>query len=79
MGSTSAASDLSRLTLEIVPPIASITLHHPPLNVIDIPMIEELAQSLAEIEARPDVLGSRSQRSGQSIFRRRGCGRSYSR
>ncbi len=55
MGSTSAASDLSRLTLEIVPPIASITLHHPPLNVIDIPMIEELAQSLAEIEARPDV------------------------
>ena len=55
MGSTSAASDLSRLMVEIVPPVARITLRHPPLNVIDIPMMEELAQSLAEIEARPDV------------------------
>jgi cyclohexa-1,5-dienecarbonyl-CoA hydratase len=41
--------------LEIASPIARITLHHPPLNVIDIPMMEELAYSLAEIEARPDV------------------------
>ena len=41
--------------LEIVPPVASITLRHPPLNVIDVPMMEELARSLAEIEARPDV------------------------
>jgi len=55
MGSTSAASDLRRLMLEIASPIARITLHHPPLNVIDIPMMEELAYSLAEIEARPDV------------------------
>jgi cyclohexa-1,5-dienecarbonyl-CoA hydratase len=30
-------------------------LRHPPLNIIDIPMMEELAQSLAEIEAREDV------------------------
>jgi cyclohexa-1,5-dienecarbonyl-CoA hydratase len=40
---------------ETASPIARITLHHPPLNVIDIPMMEELAYSLAEIEARPDV------------------------
>jgi len=38
-----------------VPPVASITLRHPPLNVIDVPMMEELARSLAEIEARADV------------------------
>jgi len=41
--------------LNIAAPIARITLHHPPLNVIDVPMMEELAHSLAEIEARPEV------------------------
>jgi cyclohexa-1,5-dienecarbonyl-CoA hydratase len=30
-------------------------LRHPPLNVIDVAMTEELAQSLAEIEVRPDI------------------------
>ncbi len=44
-----------RLALDFAPPLARITLHHPPLNVIDVPMMEELAQSLAEIEARQDV------------------------
>src|SRR5271166_3867124 len=55
MGSTSAASDLRRLMVEILSPVARITLRHPPLNVIDVRMMAELAQSLAEIEARPDV------------------------
>jgi cyclohexa-1,5-dienecarbonyl-CoA hydratase len=45
----------SRLAVEIAPPIARITLRNPPLNIIDIAMMEELAQSLAEIEAREDV------------------------
>ncbi len=36
----------ARLALDFAPPIARITLHHPPLNVIDVPMMEELAQSL---------------------------------
>ena len=52
---TQSATRLSRLTLEVHPPVARISLHNPPLNVIDIPMMEELAQALAEIEARPDV------------------------
>ena len=30
-------------------------LHHPPLNVIDIAMMEELSQALAEIESRQDI------------------------
>ena len=45
----------SRLALDFAPPIARITLHHPPLNVIDVPMMDELTQSLTEIEARQDV------------------------
>jgi len=30
-------------------------LHNPPLNVIDLPMMRELQQALAEIEARSDI------------------------
>jgi len=43
------------LTIDVSAPVARISLHHPPLNVIDIPMMEELAQMMEEIEARPDV------------------------
>lgn len=35
--------------------MARIALHHPPLNVIDVAMMEELTQSLTEIEARHAV------------------------
>jgi cyclohexa-1,5-dienecarbonyl-CoA hydratase len=53
MGST--ASQLDRITMEIAAPVARIVLCHPPLNVIDVQMMQEIAQSLAEIEAKPDV------------------------
>lgn len=55
MGAISTASDLGRLTLKITPPAARIELRHPVLNVIDVPMMEELAQVLSDIEARPDI------------------------
>ncbi len=45
----------ARLAFDIAPPIARITLRNPPLNVVDIPMMEELAQSLSEIESRDDL------------------------
>ncbi len=45
----------SRLAIDFDAPVAHIVLRHPPLNVIDIPMMEELAQSLAEIDSRPEV------------------------
>lgn len=48
-------SKLARLTLDIAPPVARIVLRNPPLNIIDIPMMEELAQALAEVEARSDI------------------------
>ena len=44
-----------KAVLEIASPVARIVLDNPALNVIDIPMMEELAQTLAEIEARSDV------------------------
>ena len=46
---------ITHLTLDVQPPVARIVLHHPPLNVIDLAMMEELAQALGEIEARNDV------------------------
>jgi cyclohexa-1,5-dienecarbonyl-CoA hydratase len=48
-------SGLARLKVDISSPVARIALNNPPLNVIDIPMMEELAQALAEIEALPEI------------------------
>jgi cyclohexa-1,5-dienecarbonyl-CoA hydratase len=50
-----ADAKLSHSSLEIDGAVARITLHNPPLNVIDVAMMEELSRSLAEIEAHPDV------------------------
>jgi cyclohexa-1,5-dienecarbonyl-CoA hydratase len=50
-----AESKLARLTVDADSPVARIVLRHAPLNVIDIAMMEELAQTLAEVELRPDV------------------------
>lgn len=45
----------SRIALDINPPVAQVRLDHPPINVIDIPMMEELSQALSEVEARSDI------------------------
>ena len=57
----------SRTALDFHPPVARLTLHHPPLNVIDIAMMDELAQALAEIEARDDVSALVLSGSGKSF------------
>ena len=44
-----------RVRLAVTPPVARIRLIHPPLNVIDIPMMLELQGALAELEARLDL------------------------
>jgi cyclohexa-1,5-dienecarbonyl-CoA hydratase len=46
---------LARLSVEVEDSAARIALRNPPLNVIDIPMMDELGRTLAEIEAQPDV------------------------
>jgi cyclohexa-1,5-dienecarbonyl-CoA hydratase len=52
---TVTASKVARTSLDIAGPVARIGLRHAPRNVIDVAMMEELAQALAEIEARPDI------------------------
>lgn len=51
----SANSSYARITVELQPPTARVTLNNPPLNVIDIRMMEELRAALEEIEVRPEV------------------------
>ena len=43
----------SRIELRIGDRLAQIILKNPPLNVIDIPMVEELAQAIARVDAQP--------------------------
>jgi cyclohexa-1,5-dienecarbonyl-CoA hydratase len=45
----------SRITVDLRPPAARICLLNPPLNVIDIVMMEQLGKALAEIDARHDI------------------------
>jgi len=45
----------ARIALEFAPPVARIRLDNPPLNIIDIPMMEELSQALAAIDGRLDI------------------------
>src|SRR5260370_30344183 len=48
-------SNLAHLTVDVRSSVARIGLRHPPLNVIDIPMMEELAQTLGDVEVRSDI------------------------
>ncbi len=52
---TQAVTKFSRIAFELQPPVARIALSHPPLNVIDVPMMEEVAQALAEVETRSNI------------------------
>ena len=47
--------EFKRLSIEHKGPVAHIALCNPPLNIIDIAMMEELASALAEIESHPDI------------------------
>ena len=46
---------VSRLAVSVTAPVVRITLRNPPLNIIDVPMMEELAHLLAELDSRADV------------------------
>jgi cyclohexa-1,5-dienecarbonyl-CoA hydratase len=52
---TAVESKLARLTVDVSGSVARLVLRNPPLNVIDIPMMEELAQVLAEMESRANI------------------------
>src|SRR5579863_1915173 len=55
MASAFVESKLARLVVDLTTPVARVVLRNPPLNVIDIPMMEELAQALGEIEGRSGI------------------------
>ncbi|MGB7584874.1 MAG: enoyl-CoA hydratase/isomerase family protein [Terriglobales bacterium] len=50
-----ASTTKSRIEVELQTPVARVSLHHPPVNVIDIPMMEELAAALTQIEDDPAI------------------------
>jgi len=54
---TTALTDtkLTRIWCEVEGAVARIELRNPPLNVIDIAMMEELARSLAEMEGHSEI------------------------
>ena len=52
---TQSLTRFSRISFHTEPPIARIVLNNLPVNVIDIPMMDELAEALNEIETRPDI------------------------
>jgi cyclohexa-1,5-dienecarbonyl-CoA hydratase len=45
----------TRIELTINAPVAIVTLRHPPVNVIDLAMMDDLANALKVVEARADV------------------------
>jgi cyclohexa-1,5-dienecarbonyl-CoA hydratase len=55
MSIASTTSELGRITTKIEGLVARIEFRHPPLNVIDVPMMVELATVLSDIETQPNV------------------------
>jgi cyclohexa-1,5-dienecarbonyl-CoA hydratase len=53
--SIASSTSYTRIAVELRPPEARITLNNPPLNVIDIPMMEQLRAALEQIKARPEI------------------------
>jgi len=51
----SIATTQRRLTLEASGGLAQITLSHPPLNIIDFEMMDELLESIQAVEAKPEI------------------------
>ena len=51
-----ATTTNTRIAIKLEPPIARVTLQNPPLNIIDIPMMDELARALTGLEANPALV-----------------------
>jgi cyclohexa-1,5-dienecarbonyl-CoA hydratase len=48
---TQAARSFARITVDAEPHVAHIVLNHPPVNVIDVSMMEELTEAISTLEA----------------------------
>jgi cyclohexa-1,5-dienecarbonyl-CoA hydratase len=49
------SSQYERISLQLSAAIAHLSLQHPPLNVIDIPMMDELVSAFSEVNAHPTI------------------------
>ena len=52
---TGTQTGFTRIAADLQPPAARITLNNPPLNVIDVQMMDELRAALEQIDARPEI------------------------
>ena len=52
---TQPKSEFQRIQISFDAPVAQITLNNPLQNVIDVPMMEELAAALRDLEAQPQI------------------------
>ena len=52
---TQIEKSLQRIAFDICPPAGRIVLSHPPLNVIDLKMMEELLAAVEQLDQRADV------------------------
>src|SRR5271167_2222758 len=52
---TTSTTTFSRITVAVEPPAARIVLNNPPLNVIDIRMMDELRAALEQIDACQEI------------------------
>jgi cyclohexa-1,5-dienecarbonyl-CoA hydratase len=50
-----APAATSRIALAIAGAVARVTLQHPPLNIIDIAMMDELSSALTDLESQPEI------------------------
>jgi cyclohexa-1,5-dienecarbonyl-CoA hydratase len=55
MAASDKISGFERLMVTLQPPVARVILAKPPVNVIDVPMMEELLVALEQIETRNDI------------------------
>ncbi len=55
MTSATTTEQYARIQLDLMPPVARITLNNPPLNIIDMQMMDELLSALAQVEEQPDI------------------------
>jgi cyclohexa-1,5-dienecarbonyl-CoA hydratase len=52
---TQTAAKFERLALSLDGCVGRVMLRNPPLNIIDIPMMDELSAALAEVESRSEI------------------------
>lgn len=53
--SNTIQTGFARITVDLQPPAARVVLNNPPLNVIDIPMMDELHAALEQINAQTEI------------------------